>query len=478
MRYLKRKGPLAVVILLSLLAPVSAGASGAVRAKSVSEATSIVEILGASDYDDTLDAPVLRLYQAYFNRQPDVAGAKYWLDVRRQGHWQLEIAGYMAGSQEFATNFEGVSDDVYLTRVYRNMLGRASDQAGYNYWLDALRGSNDFGGNPTTIDLSRAELVFYVTKGEEFISRYPFHSTEPPESSFLFTAGGDIGAGSETTGVLQAIAAAEPRFHLALGDLGYGDTPTEADWCRYVESHLGSIPMQLVVGNHEDDDRKDGYIGDFAACLPDRMDSTGIYAAEYYFDVDGLARIIMIGAGNDIEGEKYDYPKDSDHYRWLEQAIDDARADELPWVIVGMHKACISAGEKSCEIGADVMDLLIDKKVDLVLQAHEHNYQRSKQVSCVEVDAFRPSCIVDDGADGAYTRGNGLVWVVSGLMGGGGKYAVYDDDPEFDYFAATFGGNSRDAGRGFTQISVSSDTIVVDFIGTTTEYRDHFTISR
>ncbi len=477
MRDLKCKGLLTFVVLLSLIAPGSAAASDAVRAKSVNEATSIVEILRASDYSDTLDAPVLRLYQAYFNRQPDVAGAKYWLDVRRQGHRQLAIAGYMAASQEFANNYQGVSDEVYLARVYQNMLGRDSDPAGYNYWLDAVRGTNEYGGNPTGTDLSRAEVVFYVTSSEEFIRNYPYLAVEDTGASFLFTAGGDIGATSETTGVLQAIAAANPRFHLGLGDLGYGDTPTEADWCRYVESHLGSIPMQLVVGNHEDDDRKDGFINDFAACLPDRMNSVGLYAAEYYFDVDDMARIILIGAGNDIDGEKFDYPADSDHYRWLEQAIDDARDANIPWVIVGMHKVCITAGEKPCEIGSDVMDLLIDKKVDLVLQAHEHNYQRSKQVRCVEVDVYVPSCVVDNGADGAYTRGNGLVWLVSGLMGGSGKYAVYDDDPEFDYLASSHGGNSRGAGRGFAQILVSADRLVVDFIGTTTDYRDHFTIS-
>ncbi len=477
-RNLKCKGPLAVVILLSLLAPVSAGASGAVRAKSVSEATSVVEILRASDYSDTLDAPVLRLYQAYFDRQPDLAGAKYWLDIRRQGHRQLAIAGYMAGSQEFVTNYQGVSDEVYLTRVYRNMLGRDADQAGYNYWLDAVRGTNEFGGNPQGTDLSRSELAFYVTGSEEFIGNYPYDSTGNMGNSFMFTAGGDIGALPETTGVLKAIAAAKPRFHLALGDLGYGDTPSEADWCRYVESHLGSIPMQIVVGNHEDDDRQDGYIGNYLPCLPDRMGSTGNYGVEYYFDVDGLARFIMIAADNEVEGVSYDYLKGSAHYRWLEQAIDDARTDQIPWVIVGMHKVCISAGDKRCAIDVDVMDLLIEKKVDLVLQAHDHNYQRSKQVSCVEVNVYKPECIEDSGADGAYTKGNGMVWVVSGLMGHGKKYPIHADDPELDYFATTHGGNSPDAGRGFSQLSVSFDKMVVDFIGTTTDYRDHFTISR
>ncbi|NNF56145.1 MAG: DUF4214 domain-containing protein [Acidimicrobiales bacterium] len=477
-----RKGLLVLAVLVSLLAPVSAGASDThakeTQAKSVAEASSILEILRASDYSDQLDAPVLRLYQAYFDRQPDLAGAKYWLGVRRQGHRQLAIAKFMAASQEFANNYQSVSDEVYLTRVYQNMLGRDADESGYNYWLDAVRGTNEFGGNPNRTDLSRGEVVFYVTAGQEFIRNYPYDSTGNTGSSFLFTAGGDIGALPETTDVLKAMAKVNPRFFLALGDLGYSDSPSEAAWCRYVESHLGSIPMQIVVGNHEDDDRQDGYIGEYLKCLPDHMNSTGLYGVEYYFDVDGLARFIMIASDNEVEGVSYDYDKGSERYRWLELAIDDAREQQIPWVIVGMHKVCISTGDKRCAIGSDVIDLLIDKKVDLVLHAHDHNYQRSKQVSCVEVNLYRPECIVDDGSDNAYTKDNGMVWVVSGLMGHGSKYPIHDDDPEFEYFATAHGGNSPDAGRGFSQILVSYDKMVVDFIGTTTKYRDHFTISR
>jgi hypothetical protein len=35
-----------------------------------------------------------------------------------------------------------------------------------------------------------------------------------------------------------------------------------------------------------------------------------------------------------------------------------------------MHKVCLSASGKSCEVGRDLINLLIEKRVDLVLQAH------------------------------------------------------------------------------------------------------------
>lgn len=138
------------------------------------DAPNLNSLIHADDYSNQLDAPILRLYQAYFNRLPDLIGSIYWLDIRRAGYGQLQIAGFMAGSQEFANNYAGTSDEEYLRRVYQNVLGRNYDQAGFNYWLDAVRGTNEFGGNPLRKDLSRAEVVFYFTGGEEFIRNYPY----------------------------------------------------------------------------------------------------------------------------------------------------------------------------------------------------------------------------------------------------------------------------------------------------------------
>lgn len=300
----------------------------------------------------------------------------------------------------------------------------------------------------------------------------------PTGGSVRFTAGGDHGANSSSDASFSAIADLNPRFHLALGDLSYSDTDSEAEWCDYVKGHLGNTPVQLVVGNHEDDDRPDGYIGEFVKCLPDRMNSTGTYGAEYYFDVDGLVRVIMIGAGNDVAGVDYDYDRGTSHHQWLASAIDDARSRGIPWVVVGVHKVCITAGEKPCEIGTDVIDLLIEKKVDLVMHGHEHNYQRSKQMSCIEVDRYRAECVADDGSDGVYRQGAGLVWAVAGNFGGSGAYEIDRGDPEFGYLAESLGGNDANWGRGFLRIDATSGRLDVRFVGSTTSYSDSFSIQR
>ena len=298
-------------------------------------------------------------------------------------------------------------------------------------------------------------------------------------NAVVFAAGGDIGAIQTTTTTLEIVRRLNPDFFLALGDLSYGNVKPEAAWCAYMTENLGSdIPIELVVGNHEDDDRSDGWIGAFADCLPDRMTSVGNYPAEYYFDVKKLVRIIAIGAGNSVDGVEYDYTSGSERMAWLERAIDSARAQSIRWVVVAMHKNCLTVGEKGCEIGQDLLDLLTERRVDLVLQGHDHTYQRSAQLSCGFAGSFDPTCVADDGSDGQYRKGDGPVFVISGATGGGSLYKTDEEDPESGYMVTWMGEGHPEAGRGFVLVSITGDQLSLEFVGSTTSYRDEFTISR
>jgi hypothetical protein len=79
---------------------------------------------------------------------------------------------------------------------------------------------------------------------------------------------------------------------------------------------------------------------------------TGTYGKEYYYDYPAsnpLARIIMIAPGLTFtNGGAYNYSVGSPHYNWTASAIDGARAAGIPWVIVGMHKVCLSTGSSAC----------------------------------------------------------------------------------------------------------------------------------
>ena len=169
------------------------------------------------------------------------------------------------------------------------------------------------------------------------------------------------------------------------------------------------------------------------------------------------------------------YRQWNERYSWLAETIDDAAAEGIPWVIVGMHKVCITAGNKPCEVGEDLANLLIDKRVDLVLSGHDHDYQRSHQLDCVVIDCFESSCIANSGADGLYPADGGTVFVITRLTGGGGTTEIDPNDAEYPYFASTLGAGDN-GGRGFFHVTLASNTLTGTFVGTTTSFSDTFTI--
>jgi hypothetical protein len=292
--------------------------------------------------------------------------------------------------------------------------------------------------------------------------------------SFTFAAGGDIGAGPESDAALASMAS--NAFFLALGDLSYSDLTPETAWCSHVLGLLGGVPIEVVGGNHEEDSRTDGFIGAFAACAPDSLGATGLYGSEYYFDFAQLVRVIMISPDLTVDGEEYQYRAGSAHETWLVNAIRAARAKAIPWVVVGMHKNCVTAGQKSCEISQDLARTLIAEDVDLVLQGHDHTYQRSKSLSCVTEGSFEASCVADDGADGVYPRGQGTVFVIAGATGGGNLYPIDPADAEFGYFAATMGAGDAGAGRGYAEVQVTATALTLRFVPVTATFTDSFSV--
>jgi hypothetical protein len=307
-------------------------------------------------------------------------------------------------------------------------------------------------------------------------------------TSFTFAAAGDHGANTRTTASLAALDASPASFYLALGDMDYDETPTDAAWCDYVHQHLPtkgpSFPVEVVTGNHEDDAGANGRILNHAACLPDRLDATAgpgsQYGVEYSFDYPStapLARFIMISPELTVGGTSYHYTPGTAHYAWLANTIDAAHAAGIPWVIVGMHFPCLTAGNYQCASGNALMNLLVSKHVDLVLNGHEHAYQRGKQLAldattCPSIASvgYNPGCVVDDGIDGVYPKGAGTVDVIAGTFGRP-LYNVNRTDPEGPYFAKLDG-----TSNGFMQYTLDASQLTGTFVPSSGALTDGFTI--
>ena len=299
-----------------------------------------------------------------------------------------------------------------------------------------------------------------------------------------FTASGDIAARAQSGAVLDQVGSIQPDLHLALGDLSYDTTGSEQAWCDFVTSRVGAgFPFQLVSGNHESNGLN-GNINDFSACLPNQLPGlVGTYGRQYYVDVpqvNPLVRFIMISPALTYPNGLWSYPAGGARYQWTASAIDGARSAGIPWVVAGMHKPCLSVGTYTCEPGSDLLNLLVTKRVDLVLSGHEHLYARSKQLalsaSCAAIapGTYAPGCISD--ADDALAKGAGTVMAIVGT-GGVALRDVNPGDSEAGYFAASSGLNQNPS-HGNLDVRVTADTLTAGFVPTAGgTFTDSFTIA-
>jgi serralysin len=80
-----------------------------------------------------------RVYQAAFNRTPDNDGLKFWIGALDRGASLHEVATGFINSAEFQALYgSNPANDQFVTRLYSNVLHRAPDAGGYQYWLDLL----------------------------------------------------------------------------------------------------------------------------------------------------------------------------------------------------------------------------------------------------------------------------------------------------------------------------------------------------
>jgi len=294
---------------------------------------------------------------------------------------------------------------------------------------------------------------------------------------FSFTAAGDYGQTSYTTANLNYIAQSKVNFHLGLGDFDYDPATSANAWSTYAKSHLpANLPFEIVAGGH--DTQIDALLADF----PDRLgDISGTYAKEYSFDYPAhtpLARFILITPSEILPG--YDYGKGSIHYQWVAQQIDGARTAHIRWVIVAMHQYCFVIDSTSCS-NQDLLDLLLNKKVDLILQAQKHTYQASKQLTLnpatcptLPIQSYNSYCVVN--ATQRFTVGAGSVIVVTGTGGTTPLLPIDTSDPKIHYFRSWMGANVNQT-FGVSQFNVTATHITMKFVPTSGgTFTDSFTI--
>lgn len=96
---------------------------------------SIALDVGADDVGGT----IYRLYQAAFDRTPDAVGVGFWMKRMEDGANLVDIAQGFIDSTEYVAKYGANPTNADLvTKYYANILGRAPDQGGFDYWVGLL----------------------------------------------------------------------------------------------------------------------------------------------------------------------------------------------------------------------------------------------------------------------------------------------------------------------------------------------------
>lgn len=166
---------LSLVVIGGLL--VGTGSPAAASDVDLGDPQTLEELLASPEYLDDEHADVARLYQAFFNREPDVAGLVYWIGAYEDGTALPDLAWSFSNSTEFRQTYgTDLTDAEFLEIVYGNVLGRGYDQAGFDYWLGEM-----------TSGLARHDTVFWIVAGAEFKTNHPFAGTAPDVHASLLT---------------------------------------------------------------------------------------------------------------------------------------------------------------------------------------------------------------------------------------------------------------------------------------------------
>jgi hypothetical protein len=103
---------------------------------------------------NSIQEDVALLYQGALGRTPDAAGLAYWdglatalpPSVIASGAYALSdqssIAAGFTGSPEFTTKYGTLNNTQFVTQLYANVLDRAPDVAGLNFWVGLLNNGN------------------------------------------------------------------------------------------------------------------------------------------------------------------------------------------------------------------------------------------------------------------------------------------------------------------------------------------------
>ncbi len=202
--------------------------------------------------------------------------------------------------------------------------------------------------------------------------------------SFSFLAFGDSGSG---TGEQRELAAQmdkfKPDFVLHTGDVLSDGLDADADnqYFKPYANLLSRAPFFLALGNHDygrevKTPAGKGFLKENFTPFHS-VPLTGLPPHYYFFDEAG-ARFFVLDS-NAFSGAKFapDLAPGSKQYKWLDYFL--SKSADKNWRFVVLHQPLYSTGAHPADeaLVKALEPLFLKYKVDLVLQGHDHDYERT-----------------------------------------------------------------------------------------------------
>jgi hypothetical protein len=231
---------------------------------------------------------------------------------------------------------------------------------------------------------------------------------------------GDTDCKSKTEEVVDYIADdVDPDLVLIAGDFVYSSsTSCIFDVMKKIDDNQGSdIRLEIAIGNHDTGSKKDDEVAHF---------KTG--KSYYHFDIENIHVLVLDSENSPTSTAQKDFATTS---------LKNARADkDIDWIFVMFHHPIYTADSDHDPDEANMRSFyhpLFDTyKVDLCLQSHVHNIQRTYPI---KNNADNNPSIKQSGG-GPYTGGNGTIFVISGDGGHDSSSALYplDNTPSYNAY--------------------------------------------
>jgi Icc-related predicted phosphoesterase len=203
----------------------------------------------------------------------------------------------------------------------------------------------------------------------------PFTFIDLSDTQFAGQAGSKVASDTISTALAQS---GNAGFIINNGDVV--DNKSEELWnllLKNAQSSLMNMTIMPATGNH--DAGNSTFIDHFNLDTPSKKTSTGAYYSVNYSN----AHFVVLNT-NESSGS-YDEFSDA-QIDWLKADIGAAKNAGAKWIIVVMHIGPYSTAEHSADSNVKdtrekIPSLFHKLGVDLVLQGHDHVYERSKPIA-------------------------------------------------------------------------------------------------